>query len=152
PEARLMPLRNPMRPFVLAVTSTLVVAGLVTAALPTKAVNPSDWPQFRGQNCSGISRETAPLPAKLSSTEGVKWSTELPDGIGSPIVVDGRVYTSAIINPPKPLADPFAEPKPEEDKPKEETPAPTGPTTVVLFAFDAATGEKLWERTWETGE
>jgi len=118
------------------------------------AATPSDWPQFRGQNCSGVSTEGLPLPSRFSTTEGVKWSRKLADGIGSPVIVDGRVYTTAIINPPEAAEDPFAEPKPEatEPRPNEEPAAPQGPTTVVLYAFDAATGDPLWERSWETGE
>jgi outer membrane protein assembly factor BamB len=87
------------------------------------SISAEDWPQFRGPNCSGISKGTKPLPVKFSETENVQWSVKLGDSIGSPVVAAGRVFTSAMMN---------------ED-------------TVGLLAFDAATGEKLWERTWKTG-
>ena len=54
----------------------------------------------------------------------MKWSVELGDSIGSPVVAAGRVFTSAMIDE----------------------------QTVGLYAFDAATGEQLWKRTWATGE
>lgn len=84
-----------------------------------------DWPQFRGINCSGISTATNPLPTTFSNKEGVKWSAELGDGIGSPVVAAGRVFISAM-----------------EDENE----------TIALFAFDAATGKQLWKRTWPAGE
>lgn len=83
-----------------------------------------DWPQFRGPNCSGISESRAPLPVQFSDEKNVRWSVELGDGIGSPVVASGRVFTSAMI----------------DDE------------TVALLAFDAATGRRLWERRWPTGD
>lgn len=87
-----------------------------------------DWPQFRGPNCSGISQGTKSLPVEFSLTDSdrknVLWSQELGDSIGCPVVAAGRVFTSAMVD--------------EE--------------TVGLYGFDAATGKKLWERTWKTGK
>src|SRR5712671_1924506 len=82
-----------------------------------------DWPQFRGPNCSGISTSSRPLPTKFSATEGVRWSAKLGDGIGSPVVAAGRVFVSAM----------------------------TGNESVSLFAFDALSGQKIWQRDWPTG-
>lgn len=82
-----------------------------------------DWPQFRGPNCTGISSSTKPLPVRFSATENVRWSAKLGDGIGCPVVAAGRVFTSGMI----------------DDE------------TVGLFAFDAVSGHKLWERRWPTG-
>lgn len=83
-----------------------------------------DWPQFRGPNCTGVSNTTASLPVKFSADENVRWSVDLGDGIGCPIVAAGRVFTSAMVD--------------EE--------------TVGLYAFDAKTGEQLWMRMWPAGE
>ena len=83
-----------------------------------------DWPQFRGPNCSGVSTTNSPLPIQFSATEHVKWSVTLGDGIGSPVVAAGRVFKSAMI----------------DDK------------TVGLFAFDAASGQQLWMRSWPIGD
>jgi outer membrane protein assembly factor BamB len=97
---------------------------LLALILTPHSASADDWPQFRGPNCSGISTSSAPLPLRFSSTENVRWSVPLGDGIGSPIVAAGRVFTSAM---------------PDED-------------TVALLAFDAATGDKLWERRWPVGD
>ena len=104
-------------------TSSLIV--LVLAA--TMQISPAlaeDWPQFRGPNCTGISRSKNPLPVKFSAGQNVKWSVDLGDGIGCPVVAAGRVFNSAMV----------------DDK------------TVGLFAHDAKTGKELWKRTWPAGD
>lgn len=88
------------------------------------SVSADDWPQFRGPNCSGVSRTNASLPVEFSDTKHVKWSVKMGDGIGSPVIAAGRVFTSAMV-------DEF---------------------TVGLYAFDAATGDKLWMRSWPIGD
>ncbi|MGD9857781.1 MAG: PQQ-binding-like beta-propeller repeat protein [Planctomycetaceae bacterium] len=93
----------------------------VVWSLPLAA---EDWPQFRGPNCSGVSLTSTHLPVEFSDTEHVAWSAGLGDGIGSPVVVKGRVFTTAMF----------------------------GPDDVGLCAFDAGTGEKLWERKWPIGD
>ena len=95
-------------------------------ALGMLAVNPQlagdDWPQFRGPNCTGISESTKPLPVSFSSTDHVRWSAKLGDGIGSPVVAAGRVYTSGM----------------------------SSDESIALYCFDARTGERLWHRDWAT--
>ena len=82
-----------------------------------------DWPQFRGPNCSGVSRSGKPLPVEFSATKNVLWSIEMGDGIGAPVVAAGRVFTSSM----------------ESDG------------TVRLLCVDAASGERLWSRDLATG-
>ncbi|HSG70517.1 MAG TPA: PQQ-binding-like beta-propeller repeat protein [Planctomycetaceae bacterium] len=97
----------------LAASAILISAALAEAA---------DWPQFRGPNCTGISSETNPLPAKFSATENVRWSAIVGDGIGCPVAAGGRVFTSGMIDA----------------------------QTLGLFAFDAVSGRELWRHTWPT--
>ena len=106
------------RPALIPVASATAIIAALSGLLPAE-----DWPQFRGPNCTGISTSNAPLPVEFSDTEGVRWSTDLADSIGCPVVASGRVFTSAMVD--------------EE--------------TVALYGFDAETGDKLWERSWETG-
>lgn len=101
-----------------------VPAVLIAILAGPATVTADDWPQFRGPNCSGISTETAPLPATFSATEGVTWSAKLGDGIGSPVVAAGRVFTSAMIDS----------------------------QTVGLYAFDIRTGRQIWMRQWPAGD
>lgn len=97
---------------------------LIPLLLLTLKVHADDWPQFRGPNCTGISTSTRSLPARFSAEENVRWSAELGDGIGCPVVAAGRVFTSALI---------------DDD-------------TMGLFAFDAASGDQLWVRKWPIGD
>jgi outer membrane protein assembly factor BamB len=103
-----------------------VVASLFVASLAlcscTGQLAAEDWPQFRGPNCTGVSASKAALPVEFSRTRNVRWSAELGDGIGSPVVAAGRVFCTAMV-----------EKKGEDPK-------------LVVYCFDAASGKKLWER------
>ena len=96
---------------------------LILVAVATSRLRADDWPQFRGPNCSGLSESVEPLPVEFSA-KTARWDVELGDGIGSPIVVAGRVFVSAMV----------------DDK------------TIGLFAYDAKDGHRLWKRSWPTGD
>jgi outer membrane protein assembly factor BamB len=83
-----------------------------------------DWPQFRGVNGSGIAAGTEPLPAEFSFESKVLWKAELGDGIGSPVIADGRVFNTALV----------------------------GEKTFVVTCHEAATGKELWKREMPAGE
>jgi outer membrane protein assembly factor BamB len=102
----------------------MLSSALVLSVLATTVAAAADWPQFRGLNCTGISSDGRPLPATFSATENAQWSSEVGDGIGGAVVAAGRVFISGM----------------------------TGEETVSLFAFDAATGNNLWVRHWDTGK
>jgi len=102
----------------------LVVLALASIQLGSWSATAEDWPQFRGPNCSGISTSRHALPVKFSGRQNVRWSAELGDGIGCPVVADGRVFTSAMVDG----------------------------KTVGLYAHDARTGRELWKRTWPAGD
>ncbi|HLW65021.1 MAG TPA: PQQ-binding-like beta-propeller repeat protein, partial [Gemmataceae bacterium] len=86
----------------------------------------ADWPQFRGNNGSGVSEETG-LPAKWSQTEGMRWKAELPGrGLSNPVIAAGKVYVTC--------SSGFQE------------------SRLHVLCFDEKTGKKLWERqVWTTG-
>ncbi|MEO0530825.1 MAG: PQQ-binding-like beta-propeller repeat protein [Planctomycetota bacterium] len=88
------------------------------------AVSPAgaDWPHWRGPLTNGVSDATD-LPTEWSSSDGVLWRQPLPGAAGStPVLADGRLFLTT--------------PKGAE---------------LLLAAFDAATGEPLWQRTVATG-
>jgi outer membrane protein assembly factor BamB len=87
-------------------------------------VSAEDWAQFRGENASGVSASKQPLPAEFSQDENLRWSAKLGDGIGSPIVVAGKVYVTAM----------------------------TADEKLGVFAFDAASGKEIWKREFATGK
>jgi outer membrane protein assembly factor BamB len=71
--------------------STSALAGwvLASAALPAAADN---WPQWRGPNLDGTSREKD-LPVKWTAQENVAWKLALPDRSGStPIIWGERIF------------------------------------------------------------
>ena len=76
--------------------SPALVATIMAVALTDSPARGADWPQFRGPNASGVSADKQPLPVEFSATERLQWSARLGDGVGSPIVVGGRVYCTAM--------------------------------------------------------
>jgi outer membrane protein assembly factor BamB len=152
----------------LAPKSLFVICAWGLTILGPAAVQAEDWPQFRGPNCTGVSRSTDPLPAEFSFTQNVVWSTELGDGISSPIVAGGRVFSTAMAESDRldVICHDAAtgEQLWRNEVPIEEPPAIAGPnsyasstpatdgervyvyvTTVGLLAFDAADGKRLWQ-------
>jgi len=97
----------------------ILLIGLI--AMPAFA---EDWPQFRGVNASGVSTSKKKLPTEFSLETNLRWSVKLGDGVGCPIVVGGKVFTTAM----------------------------TAERTFSVFAFEAATGKKLWQRDFESGK
>jgi len=75
------------------------------------------WPQFRGPNASGRPNVDDPLPREIGPNRNVVWSTPLPGGHSSPVVVGDRIFLTA-----------------EHDK------------HLVTLALDRATGKILWEQ------
>jgi outer membrane protein assembly factor BamB len=100
----------------------LLVVPIAIAGLP-QFCHADDWPQFRGPNCSGISQEQRPLPTTFSTTENVRWTADVGQGVGGAAIASGRVFVSGM----------------------------TADDTVSLFAFDAASGQQLWRRDWPAG-
>ena len=96
---------------------------LLALASLAVVVHAEDWPQFRGSNASGVS-SSAGLPLDFSAEKQVAWKVKLGDGIGSPIVMKGRVFTTAMV----------------------------GEQKVGVFAFDSDTGKALWKSEFETGK
>lgn len=105
-----------------------IVTLLVLMAAVSDGFSPQsagqDWSQFRGPNSTGITQTQKPLPAEFSAEKNVCWSQQLGEGIGSPVVAAGRVFTSAMV----------------DDQ------------TMGLYAFDAASGDQLWVRKWPIGD
>jgi outer membrane protein assembly factor BamB len=128
------------------------LAGVLLAA-PAGATDPSyNWPQFRGPDGQGISREKD-LPLEWDAAKNVAWRTEIPGRSQSSPIVWGRhiFLTSAIEGE---VAAPGAKGvKHTIDGQDFVHPAGVGADrkhTMKLFAVDADTGKVLWERTaWE---
>src|SRR5262245_30811493 len=72
-------------------TRALVLSFLtLTLALTLQA---ADWPQWRGPNRDGISKDTALLQEWPNDGPAVRWKlTDIGTGYSSPSVVAGKVY------------------------------------------------------------
>lgn len=84
-------------------------------------IHAEDWAQFRGSNGSGISSSEA-LPTEFSAGKAT-WRAKVGDGVGSPIVMKGRVFTTAMV----------------------------GEGKCGVFAFDVTNGNALWKTEFDTG-
>lgn len=98
-------------------------SGALPAAEP-KAVDPLDWPHWRGPEMNGISREKGLISSWSPKGENLVWKQEKLATISTPIVMRGKVYALARSNP---------ESKTEGEK---------------VICADASTGEILWENTF----
>ncbi|MCE9603416.1 MAG: hypothetical protein K8U03_00775 [Planctomycetia bacterium] len=103
------------------ITAPWALAAILLFAAPSFGADPLDWPNWRGPEQNGISRETG-LPAEwdFDGTNLLWKSTELATR-STPIVMNGKLYTLARSNP-------------ETHKEGEK-----------VICADAATGKILWE-------
>ncbi len=96
-------------------------SALLLAAVFT--VHAEDWPQFRGANGTGVSSGRG-VPAEFSAESKVAWRAKIGEGIASPVIMKGRVFTTAM----------------------------TGEQQCTVFAMDAQSGRGLWRRDFATGK
>jgi outer membrane protein assembly factor BamB len=93
------PRSRPKRPAITTLWASILRASFVvvsfTAALGTKTAAADSWSQFRGPNGSGRPSVDAPLPREIGPQKNVIWSTELPAGHSSPVVVADRIFLTA---------------------------------------------------------
>jgi outer membrane protein assembly factor BamB len=98
------------------------LAALLLLALPLTAQDPArkayDWPQWRGPNRDGVSKETGLLPRWPDDGPKLLWATKgIGRGFSSVTVADGRIFTIS-------------------DRKRD----------CVVLAFDEVTGQELWAR------
>ena len=99
---------------------TLTLAGcFLPRELPAE-----DWRQFRGPNASGVAPGNYPLPTEFSTTDKVKWSAKIGDGVASPIIAGGKLFVTAM----------------------------TAPDKFGVLCFEAGTGKPVWKREFDAGK
>jgi outer membrane protein assembly factor BamB len=72
-----------------------LVSGLVGLMVLLAMSAPSDWPQFRGPNATGVSEDTG-LPVAFGPRENAAWKTAVPMGNSSPIVAGDAIYLTGV--------------------------------------------------------
>src|SRR5262245_53664737 len=91
-------------------------------ALPAAGADPMDWPNWRGPEQDGISREVGLIDSFDPKTgKNVLWKRTDMGTRSTPIVMNGKLYALA----PSELATPH-----EGEK---------------VYCLDAATGDTIWE-------
>ena len=77
---------------------SLVLVVVAVVSMSAGAAGPTDWPQFRGANGSGLA-DASNLPTEWSVTKNVSWVANIPGrGWSSPIVWRNRVYVTTAVN------------------------------------------------------
>jgi outer membrane protein assembly factor BamB len=102
---------------------SLCTAGVIATLLSSLG---ADWTHFRGSDSTGVgSGDAVPLP--FGPKQHLAWSADLPGrGLSSPVLVGNRAFLTASSG----------------DK----------QNRLHVLAYDAKTGQKLWQRTvWATG-
>lgn len=100
-----------------------------------------DWPQWRGPEATGVSRETG-LPTRWTSEDGVAWKAALPGlGTSSPVVWGDRVFVTSQVGSATstPLGGEF-----EGAIQARHSPSAEG-VELVVQAFHRSDGRLLWE-------
>lgn len=100
----------------------LLLGLLLALALPLPLAGAADWPQFLGPNRDGTSAEKV---APWTGNLKPDWRQPIGDAHSSPVVANGIVYA-------------FYQPK--------------GKNADALAAFDAASGKRLWEKSYDRAE
>ncbi len=128
---------------------TLIVASAIffQSSLKAAAVNPSNWPQWRGPAGQGVSEEKN-LPTEWSATKNVQWKTEIPGrGHSSPIVWGNRVFlTTSIEGPAAPGAKAVKHMVGKEEFKHPDWVGSDHIYTMKVVCVDADKGRILWDR------
>ncbi len=99
------------------------------------------WPQFRGQQASGVAEGATP-PATWNAVKSinVRWKTPIPGlAHSSPVVWGNEIFVTTAINSGKDEArfGLYGDVEPVKDDPKH---------TFKVYALDKSTGKIIWER------
>ncbi|HUF47671.1 MAG TPA: PQQ-binding-like beta-propeller repeat protein [Vicinamibacterales bacterium] len=148
-----------MRTLVPSTVLALLIISTVPASVPPEA-----WPGFRGPNTDGLAAD-AKLPTSWTTIDNVAWAVDVPGrGWSSPIVWGETVYVTSAISSgafkqPSPgiygndyIAELRAQGVSDDEIMKRvrardnEFPSESDAIRYMVYAFDAKTGARRWER------
>ncbi|MFC1760912.1 PQQ-binding-like beta-propeller repeat protein [Planctomycetota bacterium] len=75
--------------------SSLVLSLVLAVASQPAPVTENNWPQFRGNNCSGVACPTQNPPVRFGPDHNVRWKTVLPPGHSSPCIWGNAIFLTA---------------------------------------------------------
>jgi outer membrane protein assembly factor BamB len=99
-----------------------------------------DWPNWRGPDHNGISRETGWDAHRLKDPPDILWRKQIGTGFASVSVSAGCVYTMGNTSEQGDLASRDSNPRSKGGKPSTQT--------DILWCLDAATGKEIWRHTY----
>lgn len=106
-----------------------------------------NWPQWRGPQGQGISRETG-IPTEWQPDRNILWKTNLPPGHSSPVVWGDRIFiTAAIEGDVSPGAKPVEHVVDGKPWVHPDSVAGDRKHTLKVLALEAKTGKVMWDRT-----
>lgn len=91
-------------------------------ALLAGTLTAGEWTQFRGPNGTGVVESTS-LPTEFSAEKNVRWTANLGEGIASPVITGGKVYTTSMNASGK----------------------------FKVFCLDVASGKEVWSKEFDPG-
>jgi outer membrane protein assembly factor BamB len=117
------------------------------STLPAAAIPPTNWPQWRGPNASGVADGQAPpITWDVEESSSILWKTPIPGlGHSSPIVWGDRIFlTSAVSSKQDPVfrIGNMGDTDSVDDRSSH---------VWKIFSLDKQTGEILWERNAHEG-
>ncbi len=119
----------------------------VGSTVPAPAIPPTNWPQWRGPDASGVADGQAPPTTwDIEDSSSILWKTPIPGlGHSSPIVWGDRIFlTSAVSSKQDPVfrIGNMGDTDSVDDRSSH---------AWKIFSLDRQTGEVLWERNVHEG-
>ena len=74
------------------IQAALIAALFHLHSANTTRANESNWPQFRGPNCSGHAAEGQNPPVEFGPEQNLLWKTPVPSGHSSPCIWGDRIF------------------------------------------------------------
>lgn len=120
----------------------VILACLGTAAVAADKSAADNWPRFRGPNATGVTPDHPSLPDRWSTTENVKWKTEIPGyGWSSPVIWGDKVFLTTVTSDGN-----FEKPKKGLYLGEGRKEPPRGEHHWLTYCLGVANGEVLWKR------
>ena len=108
----------------------------------------TNWPQWRGNDGSGISSETS-IPTEWNETKNIRWKTSIPGrGHSSPIVFGSRIFlTTSIEGPIVPGAQAVRHVHKGQEYLHPDSVGADHSYTMKLLCLSLDSGKVVWEKT-----